>query len=242
MKRSQGGRGRACVRRTVRAADEDPGVERRRLAVEPVRDAEASAVHAQTPRSGVALLVAATATAVSLVRAPHGLSPRPPPAAGWLVSGHLQLRKLVRGIRSALRAADDDSTPSPSPSPHRRWHACPRTGKVRDATQRFGSACWPASLNLGPRASWLNRACATRRAKRETPACCDQSRNVLAATRAEVSGCFPHTQFGGVWFGNLDLGLRRPATVGKGMRPGRESFFFPRKDGNKGNATLRPPP
>ena len=161
MKRSQGGRGRACVVRTVRAADEDPGVEGRRLAVEPVRDAEASAIHAQTPRSGVALLVAATATAVSLVRAPHGLSPRPPPAAGWLVSGHLQLRKLVRGTRSALRAADD-STPSPSPSPHR--------------LERERCGCLAAS---------------------------------------------PH-QFGGVWFGNLDLGLRRPATVGKGMRPGRE--------------------
>lgn len=66
--------GGACVRRTVRAA-EDPGVEGR-LAVEPVRDAEAAATHAQPPRPGVHLLVAA---AVPLVGAPHGLRA----ARGW---------------------------------------------------------------------------------------------------------------------------------------------------------------
>ena len=71
--------GRGCVRRTVRAADEDPGVEGRRLAVEPVRDGEAAAVHAQPPRPGAALL-AATVNAASLVRAPHGLRPAPPVA------------------------------------------------------------------------------------------------------------------------------------------------------------------
>lgn len=154
------------MRRTVRAADEDPGVEGRRLAVEPVRDAEAAAVHAQPPRGGVALL------AVSLVRAPHGLRA----ARGWSRQAGLVATTRPQRANSISSA----SAPTPSRRPHRVgrvYHgsrAPERKGAGRNATFRIGLT----SLNLGPRSSWPNRAYATRRAKRGTAACCVQSRSV----------------------------------------------------------------
>jgi hypothetical protein len=149
-KRDRGEGGRACVRRTVRAA-EDPGVEGR-LAVEPVRDAEA-AVHAQPPRPGVALLVAAAAAAVnavSLVRAPHGL--RPCPA--------LQLQASAWAWLPRARCNSSSSAPTPSPSPPRgslsRRSRAPRSGRDcagRNAMFRIGLA----SLAYRSRLAWPNR-------------------------------------------------------------------------------------
>lgn len=125
------------MRRTVRAA-EDPGVEGR-LAVEPVRDAEA-AVHAQPPRPSVALLVAAAAAAVnavSLVRAPHGLRPCPAlqlQASAWLP------RARCNSSSSAVYA---DSKPLTATRKFIVARVPPdRDGIVRDATRCFGSA-WP---------------------------------------------------------------------------------------------------
>jgi len=136
-----------AARRTVRAA-EDPGVEGR-LAVEPVRDAEAAA-HAQPPRRpGLLLpLLLAPAAAASLVaRAPHGL----PPSASTGCSAPLPSAwpRATRLYRSASNLPSTPQRPRRDlyqripPARHPRARAPERKGAARN-----GTSCTYASASL----------------------------------------------------------------------------------------------